>query len=202
MPEPLRDLAQQPIPGIVAKAVVHLLEAIEVDEEDGNQLVGAFGPSESLIEPITEQSSIRQTGQVVVECLVCQLLFELDSFRDVSRIENDATDPPLLAQVGHMRLQVPPFAGCVEHSKDDLRRATVNGCRLHRLAVVRVQDRFEATTEKLGFTAINHPRYGAAHIATSVGAEHQDEIGGRGDKAPEVGGLPSRRENQSPTQQK
>src|SRR2546426_585007 len=135
---------------IVDEAVVHLLEAIEVDEEDGNKLVGAFGTSESLIESITKQSSIRQTRQVVVECLVCQLLFELDSFRDVSRIENDATDPPLLAQVGHMRLQVPQFAGSVEHSKDDIRRAPVNSCGVDSHAVVRVQKPFEAATEKLG----------------------------------------------------
>ena len=133
---------------------------------------------------------------------MCQLLFELDSFRDVSRIENDATHPPLLAQVGHMRLQVPPFAGCVEHSKDDLRRAAVNSCRVDGHAVVRVQKPFEAATEKLGFSAIDHLRYGAAHVATSISAEHQDEIRGRSDKASEVGGLPSGREDQRPTQQK
>ena len=125
MPEPLRDLAQQSIPGIVTKAVVHLLEAVEVDEEDGNELARPLGTSEGLIEPITEQGSIRQAREVVVERLVRQLLFELDSFRDVSRVENDATDPSFLAQVGHVRLQMPPFAGCVEHSKDDFRRAAV-----------------------------------------------------------------------------
>ena len=75
-------------------------------------------------------------------------------------------------------------------------------CGLHGPAVIRVQERFEAATEQLVLTAIDHLRYRPAHVATSIGAEHQDEIRGRGDEAPEVGGLSSRRENQRPTQQK
>jgi len=124
--EPARDLRQQLVAGIVAETVVHLLEAVEVDEEDGDELAGALGACESLVEPITEQGSIRQAGQVVVERLMRQLLLDLDSFRDVSRVEDDATDPPLLSEIGHMCLETPPLAGGVEHPKHDLGRAAVN----------------------------------------------------------------------------
>src|SRR5438094_10455401 len=38
--EPLRNLAQQPIAGVVPEAVVDLLEPVEVDEEDRDELAG------------------------------------------------------------------------------------------------------------------------------------------------------------------
>src|SRR5882724_4479985 len=84
--EPLRNLRQEPVAGIVAESVVHLFKAVEVDEEDRDELAGALGACESLVEAITEQGSIWQTGQVVVERLMRQLLLELDSFCDVSRV--------------------------------------------------------------------------------------------------------------------
>ena len=107
-----------------------------------------------------------------------QLLLELDSFCDVSCVEDDATDPPFLAKIGHMSLEMPPLAGSVEHPKDDLGRATAAGGRPHGGEVLGVQKSFETVAQKFGFAAIDHSRDRPAHVATSFGAEHHHEIGG------------------------
>ena len=107
-----------------------------------------------------------------------QLLLELDSFCDVSCVEDDATDPPFLAKIGHMCLEMPPLAGRVEHPKDDLGRATADGGRPHGGTVLRVQKSFETVAQKFGFAAIHHFRDRPAHVATSLVTEYQHEIGG------------------------
>ena len=115
-----RDLLQQLIAGVVAETVVYLLEAVEIDQQDGEQLVGALGTGKSLVEPVTKEGAIRETGQVVVEGLMRQLLFELNPLGNVPRVEHDAADRFVLAEVGHMRFEVSPLAGLVQQTKDDL----------------------------------------------------------------------------------
>jgi len=40
----------------VAETVVYLLEAVEIDQQDGEQPVGALGAGKSLVEPVTKRA--------------------------------------------------------------------------------------------------------------------------------------------------
>ena len=52
-----------------------------------------------------------------------QLRFQLDSLGHVARVEHDPADSFVLAEIGHVRLEVPPFARLVQHAQDDLAAA-------------------------------------------------------------------------------
>src|SRR5829696_2767170 len=71
--QPSRDLAQQPVAGAVAEAVVDHLEVVEVDEEHGQAAAVPAGPGQGVPDPVVEQGPVGQVGQAVVEVLVLEL---------------------------------------------------------------------------------------------------------------------------------
>ena len=68
--EPPGDGPEQVVAGGVAEAVVDRLEAVEVDEQDGDLDPSAGGRAERLLDPVEEEGPVRQAGQRVVEGLV------------------------------------------------------------------------------------------------------------------------------------
>ena len=82
-------------------------------------------PGERLVEAIAEQRAVREPGEAVVERLVGELLLEPHALGDVAGVEHDAADVPVVAQVGDVRLEVPPLAEPVAHAEDDLVRLAV-----------------------------------------------------------------------------
>jgi hypothetical protein len=105
--QPLRDLHQQPVARIVAEAVVHGLEAVQVEIGHSEQLAGALGLGHGLLQPVCQQHAVGQPGQrVVVRQLLQQgLLFALLGHVDVHA--QHAQRPAIavarddLAQVAH-----------------------------------------------------------------------------------------------------
>ena len=71
---PLADLAQQPVAGGVAQAVVDLPEGVEVDGDDDEPLTLAARRSDGLGDAVAEQQLVRQPGGGVVDGPVAQLL--------------------------------------------------------------------------------------------------------------------------------
>ena len=70
-PHPGGDDAQQVVAGLVAQRVVHALEPVEVDEQDGGDEAGvAPGPMDRLGHPVPEADPVGQAGQCIVEGLV------------------------------------------------------------------------------------------------------------------------------------
>ena len=63
-----------------------------------------------MVESVTEESAIREPGEAVVEGLMRQLLFQFDALGDVACVEHDAVHRFVLAEVGHVCLEVPPIA--------------------------------------------------------------------------------------------
>ena len=55
----------------MAERVVHRLELVEVDEEDGKRLSAATTDLEHMGQPVAEQRPVRKPGQWVVQRLVC-----------------------------------------------------------------------------------------------------------------------------------
>ena len=79
----MRDLAEQHVAGVVAEAVVDVLEAVDVEEQHGDAGTVALGPGERVAEELDEQPAVRQPGeQVVVGAVREQVLGRLALDRD------------------------------------------------------------------------------------------------------------------------
>ena len=63
---------EQPIPHLMAQGVVHLFEAVQVQQAEGQRGCGALGSLERRIQPVVEQGTIGQAGQAVVQRLMLQ----------------------------------------------------------------------------------------------------------------------------------
>ena len=72
--DPLGDLAQQLVADRVAERVVDDLEAVEVEEEDGQPLVVPVGLGHGERQAVVEEQAVGQVRQRVVEGEVLDLL--------------------------------------------------------------------------------------------------------------------------------
>ena len=68
-PQPLADLHEQPVAGLVAHGVVHVLEAVEVEEEQRGDAATVGRVGQRRVEPFDEQGSVREAGERIVEGL-------------------------------------------------------------------------------------------------------------------------------------
>ena len=66
--QPAGHADQQPVAGGVPQCVVHLLEAVQIEVEHGQRRTLAPRPCHGLLEPITKQSAVGQSGQRVMRC--------------------------------------------------------------------------------------------------------------------------------------
>ena len=109
----LRGLPQQLVAGGVPEVVVDALEAIEVDEQHGDPLLGAARALDRVLEPVEEQHAIREARERVVERPLAEplggllLLADVLDLRDEVRRrpgliahERDAQENPDVAPVG------------------------------------------------------------------------------------------------------
>ena len=72
--QPGGHLAKQQVPVPVAEGVVHLLEAVEVEHEEREAAVAGPGPLDRPPQGGHQLTAVRDSGQIVVECLVAALL--------------------------------------------------------------------------------------------------------------------------------
>ena len=68
--QPVGDLLQQAVAGVVAERVVDLLEVVEVDQHHGGGGVRAVAGGDRLLDAVAEQRAVGQPGQRVVQRLV------------------------------------------------------------------------------------------------------------------------------------
>ena len=60
----------------MTESVVDQLEAVEIDEEHRDEVAAAMQPSEAVAEPVEKQSPVRQAGQRIMQCLMCELFLD------------------------------------------------------------------------------------------------------------------------------
>ena len=80
-----RHLLQETVAAVVAKGVVDVLEAIEVEQQDSEHLLIAPGRQQCLAQAVTEQASVGQAGECVVEGLVFERVGVRLALRDVAQ---------------------------------------------------------------------------------------------------------------------
>ena len=72
--QPGGDRSEQAVAGVVAERVVHLLEAVEVDEQRRALGVAAAGAGEHLLDAVENERAVREPGERVVQRLVTDAL--------------------------------------------------------------------------------------------------------------------------------
>ena len=75
--EPGGGLDQHRVAGRMAGRVIHLLEPVEVTEQDGDLAAFPGRPGQGGLQAVEEQGPIRQSGKGVVQRTVRQLLLRL-----------------------------------------------------------------------------------------------------------------------------
>jgi hypothetical protein len=103
---------------VVVEPVVDLLEAVEVEQQDRQRLVGPDRLADLLAEAVAEQHPVGQVGQVVVQRAVLEgvvvrlALGVVAQARDVDRacteldvaqVQAHREDRPVAAQPGHLQ---------------------------------------------------------------------------------------------------
>ena len=58
----------------MAEGVVHILEAVEIDEQGGHRDIGAAGPGQHLLGAVKDQGPVGQPGQGVMDGLEADLV--------------------------------------------------------------------------------------------------------------------------------
>ena len=95
---------EQLVAGIVAQAVVDVLEAVEVEEHHADARLRALATRDRLTQPVEEQQTVREPGERVVHRLVREPLLErLALDRDRRELREQEEDLPVLV-VGKARL--------------------------------------------------------------------------------------------------
>ena len=88
---------QQPVAALVAEAVVDHLEAVDVEDEEGDGGPVAQGAGQRVLQPVPEQDPVGQVGEAVVEGLAGELDLEPAPLADVA---DEAVDHPPLVVLG------------------------------------------------------------------------------------------------------
>ena len=83
-----RARSDEPIAGRVPERVIDALEAVEVEQEDGDHAIAATQPGERIVEPLAQQLAVRQVRERIVEREVAGPPLGHDLRRDVA---GDAT---------------------------------------------------------------------------------------------------------------
>jgi len=112
----------------VSQAVVHVLEAVQVQQQQGKGIVAPAGAVQGVPEPIDEQRPVRKPGQVVVQRRVAPLLLVVAALRDVEGHPDGARDLAARpAERLHAGLEDPSHPFHLEVHRLGLERAPVGG---------------------------------------------------------------------------
>src|SRR3546814_12273116 len=84
----------------MAKRIVDVLEAIQVEKQDGHAAVLTARTHDGMSQPLGQQGPIGEAGEVVVIGEVAQLLLETLGVGDVAQYRNEMTAP--VRALGHL----------------------------------------------------------------------------------------------------
>ena len=104
--DPLGDRDEELVTGGVTEAVVHGLEVVEIDEENGEEVPSARAALDCVRDALREERAVREPRERVVERLMRELVLERSALGDVTRGQYDTADVRLVEQVVEDALQL------------------------------------------------------------------------------------------------
>jgi len=147
------DLAQQRVADVMPERVVDLLEAVEVEEEEG-RAAGARVVSRGPVvrgrqrsgQAVEQQGAVGEAGQRVVERLVAQRLLGRGALGHVANIDDDTADGRVVQAHGREFLDGAPSPVLVAHPVGQRlsrtrRRAAGREVPPHAVPVIGVRER-------------------------------------------------------------
>src|SRR5207302_9777460 len=115
----LGHLDKKVVADLVPEAVVDQLEAVQVEEQDGDGDPPAPHPGQAPPQAVVEGGAVGQGGQVVVVGVVGQLLLEVLAVGDVVEVGHDAGDARIAEEVHHIDVGPTPVAVAVAGAQLD-----------------------------------------------------------------------------------
>ncbi len=88
-PQALGHLPEQLVGDLVAEAVVEQLEAVQVDQQQGQPALLLARPLGRLVQPLAEQPAVGQAGQFVVVQQVTQALLDVAAGTEIGEETDD-----------------------------------------------------------------------------------------------------------------
>ena len=180
--EPARHHRQKLVAGRMAEAVVHRLEVVEVEEEHGEKVLPTSSSAEGMGHTVTEESSVREPGKGVVECLVRELLLERTPLGHVSGRDDDAVHRGEAEEVVEDALELADRAVLSSQrqvSRHRQRRRVTDVCEesAYPLGVVRLHELGQSGADELVLAVAEHAfDRGRVVSDREVGREQRDDI--------------------------
>ena len=117
--QPAGDLLEHLIAHRVPETLIHVLEVVQAQREDGRVPPGTAGACECLPHPVAEQGAVRQVGQKVVQGNLRELPLERLALADVARGQYDLTNGRVVQEVDRDRFHLAPGAGGIPQTPLD-----------------------------------------------------------------------------------
>ena len=119
----------------------------------------------------------------------------------VTRVQHDAAHVPVLAEIGHVRLESPQATLRVRQPELDRRGRARSQHLPQRSPVVRMHVLDDAVAEDGGFGAVDHAQHRVARVPELLAREHEHEVGRRRDKALEMRASATRADDERPAEE-
>ena len=166
--EPRRDLAQDGVARRVPERVVHGLEVVEVEEDDGAAGAMAPAPAQRLDDPVLEQRAVRQAGQGVVERLVLEPALERRALAHVARVRGRL--PPRSRRPGGSWPASPCRATCRRRGRTRNTDAAGAARRQRARGSARTAARSSGCTSSASAAPVSSPRIAAEEARRPTGS--------------------------------
>ena len=131
--EPFSDLREEHVAVLMTERVVHVFEAVQVEQHDRDLPAGTFQPPKRVPDAVIEQGSVRQPGEMIMQRLMA-VEFAL-KFQPTAGAAHDRTGDRRPTS-GSTRTREPSARGPVgsrsEHRSRRQRRDSVGGSQRHR----------------------------------------------------------------------
>ena len=174
--QPVADRPEEHVADRVAEAVVHGLEVVEVDEEDGDAAALANGARQRVLEAVLEQGAVREPGQAVVEGQVAELALEPLAVGDVAAGENAAR---IVSELAPHPLEDDPRALPRGEAALEAARRHSGGRVAERIGVLGVGEVEQLPADEVARQQAEHRQRGVGHVGHGrVGLHDDDELGG------------------------
>jgi hypothetical protein len=168
----------------VSERVVHGLEVVEIDEQNGKRLTIAKALRDAVPDPVLEQRPVWKTGERIVECLVTELVLKVLALAHVAKRDDEPADRRILQEVRTGAFDIDEEPVLTENSplggRGGLRLGPSGAKRGRReMAIPRVYELQERSADQVIGAVADDPLHGWGREENpSTRIDEQQKVGG------------------------